>query len=129
LVISQCAHVCQRSVRFGDWLYIRSYHDGYHLFNKEMLYNLRADPHELHDLSNERPDLLKEAVYLLNDWHDDMMSTMNFDVDPLRTVLKEGGPTHAKGQLKDYTEWLVQTGRGDAVPELRKRHPREFTPF
>jgi len=129
LVISQCAHVCQRSVRFGDWLYIRSYHDGYHLFNKEMLYNLRADPHELHDLSNERPDLLKEAVYLLNDWHDDMMSTMNFDVDPLRTVLKEGGPTHAKGQLKDYTEWLVQTGRGDAVPELRNRHPREFTPF
>ena len=27
LVVSQCAHVCQRSVRFDDWLYIRTYHD------------------------------------------------------------------------------------------------------
>ena len=31
LVISQCAHVCQRGVRFGDWMYVRTYHDGYHL--------------------------------------------------------------------------------------------------
>ncbi|NWQ40795.1 sulfatase-like hydrolase/transferase [Bacillus sp. EB106-08-02-XG196] len=104
LVISQCAHVCQRSVRFGDWLYIRSYHDGFHLFNKDMLFNIKEDPHELHDLSSERPDLLREAVYLLNNWHDDMMLTSKSDVDPMRTVLKEGGPTHAKGQLKEYSE-------------------------
>ncbi|MBL4574733.1 MAG: sulfatase, partial [Opitutaceae bacterium] len=31
LVISQCAHVCQRGVRWGPWLYIRTYHDGFHL--------------------------------------------------------------------------------------------------
>lgn len=35
LVISQCAHVCQRGVRFDDWLYIRTYHDGYHLLTKK----------------------------------------------------------------------------------------------
>ena len=28
LVLSQMAHVCQRSARFGDWIYIRTLHDG-----------------------------------------------------------------------------------------------------
>ena len=46
LVLSQCAHVVQRSVRFRDWIYIRSYHDGFHLFDKEMLFNLTEDQNE-----------------------------------------------------------------------------------
>lgn len=44
LVVSQCAHVCQRSVRFGDWMYIRTYHDGYHLIEDEELFNVKDDP-------------------------------------------------------------------------------------
>ncbi|MCR8630447.1 sulfatase [Paenibacillus radicis (ex Xue et al. 2023)] len=126
LVISQCAHVCQRSIRFGDYLYIRTYHDGYHLFNKEMLFNLQNDPHEQQDLALEQRDICKEAVYLLNEWHDDMMNTMKFDVDPLWTVMKEGGPYHAKGFLKEYVNRLEATGREDAIPELKRRHPGEF---
>ncbi|MBD2871845.1 sulfatase family protein [Paenibacillus arenilitoris] len=126
LVVSQCAHVCQRSVRFGDWLYVRTYHDGYHLFDKEMLFNLAEDAHEQHNVAKERPELCREAVYLLNEWHDDMMATMPYDVDPLWTVIKEGGPYHAKGNLPRYVERLEATGRGDAVPELMRRHPREF---
>ncbi|MGG3926978.1 sulfatase [Metabacillus fastidiosus] len=96
LVLSQCAHVCQRSVRFKDWLYIRTYHDGYHGFPKEMLFNLKEDPYERNNLAEERPDICREAVYSLNEWHDEMMHTMDFDVDPLWTVMKEGGPFHAK---------------------------------
>lgn len=96
LVLSQCAHVCQRSVRFEDWLYIRSYHDGYHGFPKELLFNLKEDPYEQYNLANDRPDICKNAVYLLNEWHDDMMLTMNDDIDPLWTVMKEGGPLHAR---------------------------------
>ncbi|BCG58296.1 sulfatase family protein [Paenibacillus sp. URB8-2] len=126
LVVSQCAHVCQRSVRFGDWLYIRTYHDGYHLFDREMLFDLNQDPHELRNLAGARPDLCREGTYLLHDWHENMMRSMPFDTDPLWTVMKEGGPYHAKGHLKSYAERLVQTGRGHAVAELRNRHPQEF---
>ncbi|MRH43291.1 sulfatase-like hydrolase/transferase [Aquibacillus halophilus] len=96
LVISQCAHVCQRSVRFDDWLYIRTYHDGHNGFPKEMLFNIKEDPHEQRNLAENRRDICKDAVYYLNEWHDEMMSTMDFDVDPLWTVMKEGGPLHAK---------------------------------
>ncbi|WP_062110145.1 sulfatase family protein [Bacillus niameyensis] len=126
LVVSQCAHVCQRSVRFGDWLYIRTYHDGYHLFNKEMLYNIKNDPLETTDLAAERSDLCRQAVYYLMEWHDEMMGTMPFDIDPLWTVMKEGGPLHAKGHLKKYIERLEETGRGHAIPELKRRHPQEL---
>ncbi|MHA0858182.1 sulfatase family protein [Paenibacillus sp. CMAA1364] len=101
LVLSQCAHVCQRSVRYKDWLYIRSYHDGHHGFPKEMLFDLKNDPYEQHNLAEERRDICKEVVYLLNEWHDEMMATMDCDIDPLWTVMKEGGPIHAR----EYLEW------------------------
>ncbi|NOU88323.1 sulfatase-like hydrolase/transferase [Paenibacillus sp. LMG 31460] len=96
LVLSQCAHVCQRSVRFDDWLYMRSYHDGHHGFPKEMLFNLKDDPHEQFNLAEDRQDICRQAVYFFQDWHDEMMSSMPFDTDPLWTVMKEGGPFHAK---------------------------------
>jgi choline-sulfatase len=126
LVLSQCAHVCQRSVRFGDWLYMRTYHDGYHLFPREMLYNVATDPHEQYDLASEKEELCRQAVYYYQQWHDRMMSTMAYDVDPLWTVIREGGPLHARGALKKYCEYLEQTGRGWAIAELKQRHPHEF---
>lgn len=126
LVVSQCAHVCQRSVRFDDWLYIRTYHDGFHLFDKEMLFHLKDDPYEQHNLAESRRDMCMQAVYYLNEWHDDMMNSMNFDVDPLWTVMKEGGPFHAKGHLPQYIERLKASGREYAVEELMRRHPSEF---
>ncbi|MBD2846542.1 sulfatase [Paenibacillus sp. IB182496] len=126
LVVSQCAHVCQRSVRFSDYLYIRTYHDGYHLFDKEMLFDLKADPHESQDLAKARPDLCREGVYLLSEWHDEAMLSMPYEVDPMWTVMKEGGPYHARGHLANYVRRLEQTNRGHAVPELKRRHPGEF---
>jgi arylsulfatase A-like enzyme len=128
LVVSQCAHVCQRSVRWGDWLYMRTYHDGFHLFPREMLFDLAADPYEQHDLAADRPDLCHEAAHRLLDWHDRMMATMpdGGTVDPMVTVMAEGGPLHARGKLEEYCERLKTTGREWAVTPLRERHPREF---
>ena len=48
-----------------------------------------------------------------------MMASMPYDTDPLWTVIKEGGPFHAKGRLRAYAERLEQTGRGHAVEELK----------
>ncbi|MCK0471721.1 sulfatase [Halalkalibacter sp. APA_J-10(15)] len=126
VVMSQCAHVAQRSVRFGDWLYMRTYHDGYHLFDKEMLYNIKQDPREENNVAAQNKDVCMQAVYYLHEWHDEMMFRSRNDVDPLWTVIKEGGPFHAKGFLKNYGERLVQTGREEKFNELKKRHPNEF---
>lgn len=126
LVLSQCAHVCQRGVRFQDWMYVRTYHDGFHLFPREMLFDVKNDPHETCDLSQERGDLCREAVYKLLEWHDEMMMSSPSQVDPLWTVMQEGGPFHAKKQLAKYCEYLEKTDRGWAVEELKRRHPGEF---
>jgi choline-sulfatase len=126
LVLTQCAHACQRSVRLDDWLYIRTYHDGFHLFPKEMLFDIRSDPHEQIDVAEARPDLCKEAVYRLSEWHDNMMLTMACDVDRLWTVMKEGGPFHTRGALAKYCDFLEKTGRAEAAKELKRKHPREF---
>lgn len=126
LVLSQCAHVCQRGVRFRNWMYTRTYHDGYHLFPDEMLFDVENDPHEIHNVAPARKDVCMEAVYYLNEWHDAMMKSMPYQIDPLWTVMKEGGPLHARGHLKAYCERLEQTGRGHHVPELKRRHPGEF---
>jgi arylsulfatase A-like enzyme len=128
LTLSQCCHVCQRAVRWGDWIYIRTYHDGFHLFPREQLYNLADDPHEQHDLANARPDLCREGAWRLMNWHDEMMASMPRGrvADPMRLVLDEGGPFHARGHLRVYAERLQATGRQGAAEQLRQRHPREF---
>lgn len=129
VVVSQCAHVCQRAVRFDEWIYIRTYHDGFHLFPEEMLFNVENDPHEQENLADKERAVCMEAVYYLNEWHDQMMKTMppGVDVDPLWTVMSEGGPFHARGHLQHYVQRLEETGRGHAIPELRRRHPQEFS--
>jgi len=128
LVLSQCAHVCQRSVRFKDWLYMRTYHDGYHLFPCEQLFNLADDPHEQNNVAERHPEVCREAVYRLMNWHDNMMMRMpeGYCEDPMRRVILEGGPHHARGRLPAYCRRLEQTERGAAVDELKRRHPGEF---
>jgi arylsulfatase A-like enzyme len=128
LVLSQCAHVCQRSARWGDWLYLRTYHDGYHLFPGEMLFNLKEDPYEQADLAGSRPEACARGREILQTWQAAMLETMpeGYTQDPLQIVLEEGGPFHARGFLKRYCTRLEATGRGEAAEMLRKRHPREI---
>lgn len=122
LVISQMAHVCQRSARFGDWLYVRTYHDGYHLFDDEMLYNLLDDPYEQHDVKDAYPELCCKGAKIILDWHDGMMKSSNSTVDPLWTVMSEGGPFHAKGHLEKYLVRLENTGRAEGAAKLRRKY-------
>ena len=126
LILSQCAHVCQRSVRFDDYIYIRTYHDGYHLFPVEMLFNVKEDFHEQKNIAEENPDLCAKACRYLVEWHQNMMMKSRSQIDPLWTVMKEGGPFHAKGRLPEYCERLEKTGRKEGAELLRKRHPYEF---
>ncbi|MCK5757562.1 MAG: sulfatase [Clostridiales bacterium] len=126
LILEQCAHVCQRSVRFDDWLYMRTYHDGYHLFPDEMLYDVKEDPYEQKNVAKDNPDVCKEAAWRLLNWHDEMMSKRKDAQDPLWLTIREGGPLHAKGHLKDYIVRLKETDRADGIDELKRRHPNEI---
>lgn len=129
LVISQGAWSVQRGVRFdyadSAYLLIRTYHDGYKMFAPLMLFNLSDDPHEQHDLAAEHPAIVSHGKNLLETWTADMIARSPADIDPLMTVLREGGPFYCRGELPAYLERLRATGRGHHAETLMKRHPRE----
>jgi choline-sulfatase len=124
LVIGQLAHMAQRSVRWKDFLYIRTYFDGFHLFPKHMLFDLATDPYEQHNLAETSPELLHEAVSLLADWHDEQVPRLSDGIDPLWHVLREF-PRHARPSvhLPAYLKHLDATGRADGAAILRARYP------
>lgn len=123
LVISQGAWSCQRSVRLEDFVCIRSYHDGYHAFPEVMLFDVKNDPHEQHDLAPQKPEVVRRAMTLLEAWHEEMMRTASHPIDPMRTVLAEGGPLHTRGQLPAYLKRLRETGREEFAHRLIANHP------
>ncbi|NQT51987.1 sulfatase-like hydrolase/transferase, partial [bacterium] len=127
LVCSNCAWSCQRSVRWDDWLFLRTYHDGLKDLPPQLLFNVADDPHMTRDLAVERPDLANEALATLHEWTTEMMNTSDYDEDPLWTVMREGGPFHTRGQLANYCTRLRETGRGHHADALMARHGHWMT--
>ena len=127
IILSQLAHVCQRSVIFGDWLYIRTYHDGYHLFDDEMLFNLKCDPYEQNDIKAEYPEIVAKGAKYIFDWVDKQMKKSSQQIDPLWTVISEGGPFHAIDYpFEKYLERLRNTGRADGAEKLVEKYPQNL---
>lgn len=122
LILSQNAWACQRAVRFDRYICLRTYHDGFKELAPVMLFDLQADPHEEHDLSTEKPELVHLAMSYLADWQHHMALHAESDADPMWTVLREGGPYHVRGDLATYVERLRATGRAHHAARLLARH-------
>ncbi len=126
LVTSQNAWACQRVVRFDDYLCLRSYHDGLKQVEPTMLFDLSDDPHEQNDLASQKPIVVSSAMSYLADWEHEMKLSSHHNVDPMMTVLREGGPFHTRGELSDYLKRLETTGRGHHAKTLAVKHPTEI---
>ena len=127
LIVSQGAWTCQRGVRFQDWILISTLHDGYHLYDELMLFDLANDPHEQVNLADSRPEIVEQGLTLLDAWREAMMPSAARGRDPLDNVVAEGGPYHVRGQLAVYLRRLEATGRAAAAARLRERHPNEIS--
>lgn len=130
IVTSQGAWACQRGVRFAydgdDYLCLRTYHDGFKELEPMMLFNLNDDYHLQHDLAPQKPKVVDRAMSLLESWYTQQMTTSEYNVDPLMTVLREGGPFYTRGQLPRYMERLKATGRTHHAERLASIHPDEI---
>jgi arylsulfatase A-like enzyme len=129
LVTSQGTWSCQRGIRFGhageDYMCLFTYHDGYKALEPLMLFNLTQDPYEQHDLTDEKPEIADKALALLAQWQRKQMIRSNYDVDPLMTVMREGGSFYTRGELPRYLERLKATGRAQHAARLARIHPVE----
>jgi arylsulfatase A-like enzyme len=123
LVLSHGAWTCQRAVRFERYLYVRTYHDGFHCFPDEQLFDLDADPHEQIDLAFTAPRRLAQCREMLDVWQRAMLPGAAKERDPLLHTVAEGGPYHVRGKLPEYLVRLRQTGRAAYAAQLAAAHP------
>jgi arylsulfatase A-like enzyme len=125
VVLSQLAWCAQRSARWGNYICIETYHDGYHDYPRHMLFDLEQDPHEQHDLAPQRPDLVAKGIGLIHQWRSQAMEAAGQTQDPLDTVMAEGGPFHVRDEGPAYLQRLKATGR-EALAEAFAKRPRPY---
>jgi arylsulfatase A-like enzyme len=99
VVFSQCCWACQRAVRWDDYVYIRTYHTGLKDLPERMLFNVAADPHEVDNLAERRPELADRGQALIEQGTAGQMASSDYDTDPMWTVMREGGPYHTRREI------------------------------
>lgn len=123
LILSHGAWTVQRALRWDDWLCIFTMHDGFHGYPDVMLFDVAADPQLRSNRAGDEPDLVEHARSRIAQWRESMLETSIAGVDPLDTVVDEGGPFHVWGELPDYVKRLRATGRAPLADQLEARWP------
>jgi len=118
LVVGHGAHTCQRGVRSGPWMSIRTYHPGLNRYPDAMVFNLDDDPRETNNLAEQRPDILAECDSLLATWWQQMLRPPDALPDPLITVAQEGGPWYVRGRYHAFLQGLRDDGQAWAADEI-----------
>lgn len=118
VVLSQGAWACQRGVRWGQHIYLRTWHTGLKDLPARMLFDVATDPHEQHDLAPAQPALVAAGQKMLDEWTAQMLGEGPRDAsglaptDPFATVMAEGGPLHSREIYTQYLAHLRNTSRG-----------------
>jgi len=112
LVLSHAAWTAQRSVRFDQWICIRTYHDAFHGFPEVMLFDLATDPYEQDNVAGVHQDVVDHALATLSGWEGNALSRSQHGIDPLWEVLTGGSPWHSRVDIPWYMDRLRSTGRG-----------------
>lgn len=114
VVTSNGAWSCQRGVRWDNWMLLRTYHTGYKAFPEYMLFDVENDYHMTVNLAVDRPDIVREGIFLLEKWIVENLRRNNNTTDPMYEVMQEGGSWHANDHISfvhDYFDRLRHTGR------------------
>lgn len=130
LVLSQMSHVLQRGVRFKNYMYIETYHSGYHThYEREMLFDLDCDPHEQMNIAKNQKNIVNEAKVILHDWVNQNMAHLEYGhcEDPLWYIYHHEGPYHAKNSAKNsYINNLIQAEYEEMANEVKMHDPHLF---
>lgn len=124
LVLSQFAQACQRSVVF-EWegrphIMIKTYCGAYYMFPEYLLFDLENDPRQMMDVAETKPEALKAAISLLEQWLTERSEAGVADRDPLIEAVAWRQSEELR-ELPRYSARLASTGREACLEELRER--------
>jgi choline-sulfatase len=129
LVLGQNAWTCQRTVRFGNWTLIRTYHTGLIKYPTIMLFDFKNDFHMTKNLAEGKPEIVRKGLQLLDEWHSQMMETSTLTKDPMETVMKEGAPFHVRERISAYLKRTRRSDRAEIIEEIQKIEKEEKIKF
>jgi arylsulfatase A-like enzyme len=111
VVLTHGLHTRQRALFDGRFLYLRTYHPSYYLYEPRLLFDLARDPHLTQDLSCTEPERLAAMDARLRAWERQQVAASGRS-DPLRDLQ----PYPPAGDMAAYLERLRRKGRrGDAL--------------
>lgn len=122
LVTSHAAWSCQRSVLFGEYLFMRTYHPGLKALPDRALFNWRQDPHQTVDIADSHETAARLGHSHLADWMEDQLGRSPENQDPMQAVIREGGPFHTRGRLEEYLAFYRSIGRSDIADRMNSDH-------
>lgn len=121
LVLGQGSWFVQRAVLSDDgYLYVRTLHAALDPMPDELLFDLRRDPHQEHDLLTVEPQRAAEMSGRLNAWWHEHAPEAGRD--PLLEICRIGGGPYARAYRDTYVKRLRDTDREWAAREIEQRH-------
>lgn len=83
LVAEECTRMMKWALRTDQYKYILSREPDYRGWPMRELYDLKADPEELNNIAESKPELAKELEATLENWIKNMMKKNGLSTDPL----------------------------------------------
>ncbi|WP_049916080.1 sulfatase [Halococcus morrhuae] len=129
VVTSTAAWAVERTVRWDNYLLVRTFHDAYKDLPPTQLFDVESDPHLTTDLAEAKPGVVDRGIRHLDTWKSERLMDTARDraggnpdaprspADPLWEVLTGDGPFHPDG-LDEYLDRLRATGRSDHAETL-----------
>lgn len=73
------------------------------------------------NLAEINPEIVSHGLKLLDNWHKEILEKFPNNEDPMKIVLREGGPFHSRDLLGFYVKRLKESGREDMVKKILSR--------
>ncbi len=102
LYTQECTRQAKWALRTDEWKFILAREPDIHHKPMRELYDLRADPDELTNLAEQRPDVASQLEARLEGWIEGMVKKHNLPGDPVRLQ----GPS----LVKDWQAWAREHG-------------------
>lgn len=124
LILEHGLYACQRAVVDERWFYLYTYHEGFNIIEKEVLYDLKEDPNQTENVADKNPDVIFKMYNRLNRWVDENLDKSGIKRDPMRDIIASGGPFRYL-QPEDWVLHLESENRYEAAKYYRDKYMRK----